>query len=59
MDVAKVNQVTIPNQPDTGHVMYRIGSYNSKGEEIRYDAGVWYWLDIPKPPKEPVGTGIE
>ena len=56
--VGAVTQVTLNGQPDTGLVMFRAAATNASGEEIRYEAGVWYngsW----KPPADPTGTGIQ
>lgn len=58
VDVGNVLTYTYSGVPDSGLILFRASSYNSSGESIRYEAGVWYngsW----KPPINPGGFGVK
>jgi len=50
---------TVVTVPDTVIILLRASAYNSSGESIRLDAGVFYWGNAPMPPAMPTGVGIE
>ena len=57
-DVGNVTEVTDFSVPDSQLVLIRVSAYNSQGESIRYNAGVFYnssW----QVPLQPSGAGIE
>jgi len=57
IDVGNVTTYVYPNVAEDKMVLFRASSYNSSGESIRFEAGVWY--DKRKlPPTKPSGTGI-
>ena len=58
VDVGNVTSTSIPDVPDAGMVLFRVGAYNSQGSAIQYKSGAWYngsWTL----PEEPGGLGIQ